>query len=472
MNPPKIGGSRTDLVRSKLWRMLAAGLIILLIAIVDWRVELDVAFGFLYVFPLILVGTVSGRWQIALVATVCTALADLFDPYPFVAEVSVPKDILVFWSLAGTGLYAHAVTRTRHLAREAEEQFEFLVQTNPAAILTMNDSGQILLANAAAHHLFRASAGGLFGRTIRDYLPTLAQIQARAEHAKTIQSSVECRGQRSTGEGFLAEVFFSTYDTAMGRRIAAVIIDVSEALREREISGLDQLLAGSRILVGAVFHEVRNLCSAIAINYENLVRSEELVGNRNVEALGALVAALRRISASEITESVRDSDAATVDLDETVADLRLVLDPFCDESGIVVQWQIPGDLPKVWADRHRLLQVLLNLMRNSERALADQEVKRIDVSASSADDRVLIRVTDTGPGLASATHLFEAFQPGAESTGLGLYLSRALLRSFGGDLRHDPAVPGCSFVIELSTVSFENESDRANAHGTHPIAVG
>ncbi|HEX6463108.1 MAG TPA: PAS domain S-box protein, partial [Vicinamibacterales bacterium] len=352
-------------MRSEVWRVAAAGLMILAIAIVDWRVEFDVAFGFLYVFPLIVVGTVLPRWQIALVATLCTALADIFDPYPFVAAISVPHDILVFLSLAGTGFFAQAVTRSRQLAREAEEQFSFLVQTSAAAILMMTDDGEIRLANAAAHHLFRASPGTLPGRNVRSYLPALGQIPSRAEPSKTIQSAVECRGQRATGDVFLAEVFFSRYNTAAGPRVAAVVIDVSEALREREISGLDQLMAGSRILVGAVFHEVRNLCSAIAINYETLARTGELTGNKNFEAMGALVATLTRMNSAGLKD-LPNSDAAAVDLSEVVSDLRLVLDPFCEEAGIAVHWDVPGDLPRVWADRHRLLQVLLNLMRNSE----------------------------------------------------------------------------------------------------------
>ena len=110
---------------------------------------------------------------------------------------------------------------------------------------------------------------------------------------------------------------------------------------------------------------------------------------------------------------------------------------------------------------------------DSERALADCHPKRIDVTASATDERVRIRVTDTGPGLASVTRLFEPFQLDAESTGLGLYLSRALLRSFGGDLQHDATVPGCSFVIELQTVPPRNEhADSINADGTYPVALG
>jgi signal transduction histidine kinase len=101
---------------------------------------------------------------------------------------------------------------------------------------------------------------------------------------------------------------------------------------------------------------------------------------------------------------------------------------------------------------------LLNLIKNSKRALETADFKQIDISASSSGGRVFIRVTDTGPGIASVEKLFQPFQQGAEATGLGLYLSRALMRSLRGDLRHDPAVSGCSFVIEFAVAGAPEKS--------------
>jgi len=61
---------------------------------------------------------------------------------------------------------------------------------------------------------------------------------------------------------------------------------------------------------------------------------------------------------------------------------------------------------------------------------------------------------------------------GAQSTGLGLFLSRAFVRSFHGELRHDPTVAGCSFVIELAVAGpREREFSRMAEHGTHPVAT-
>jgi PAS domain S-box-containing protein len=454
------------LIRTVWGRVALAVALIGIVALVDWRVEPDIAFGFLYVFPMFLLGTVWPRSGLVAVAGLCTALADLYDPYPFVLIQSVAHDILVFISLAGTGLYAHAVTQSRLLAREADEQFELLVNTSPAAILTTTDDGTILLANTAAHRVLRAEPETLPGRNIRRFLPALTQIPPREKEATPLQSTLQCRATRETGEGFLADVFFAAYRTARGPRLAAVIVDVSEALRERELTGLDQLLAGSRVLVSAVLHEVRNLASALTITTQTLGRGERLAGNRDFVALEALVRTVSQLASAGLARAATDTEATTLDVAEVVEDLRLVLDPYCEEAEIALLWEVRPRLPRVWADRHRLLQVLLNLVRNSERALESSSLKRIDVTISGESDRVAIRVTDSGPGPLSPEHLFEPFQEGARATGLGLYLSRALVRAFGGELRYDPIGPGCSFVIELP-VGHPGDTPPSVTHGGH-----
>ncbi len=466
-------------------RVAVAALLILAVAVIDWQVDLPLAFGFLYLGPILLVGTVWPRWGILAMATLCTLLSHVFAP-PFPLNVSLPEDLLVFIALAGTGLFAFEISRTRArelenlhrverevaARRSAEEQLEFLIESSPVAILTMAPDCVVLRANQAAHKLFGVPDGELIGKSMRRYVPALGRVPFGGAAQPAFRTEMQCRGQRNTGDVFLADVFFSTYQTVMGPRLAALVVDASEQLREREESGLEQLLASSRIVVGAVSHEVRNVCSAIAVIYENLARSGALRADRDFEALGSLVEALTRIASVELKQSQRPNQVGGIDLFETLDELRIVLEPYCREAGIDVHWSVPEELPPVWAERHSLLQVLLNLIKNSERALENAAAKRIDISVSTSGHVVLVRVTDSGPGLSSTEKLFQPFQHGAQSTGLGLFLSRAFVRSFHGDLRHDPTVAGCSFVIELAVAGpSERESSRMAEHGTHPVAT-
>jgi PAS domain S-box-containing protein len=463
-----------------------AGLLIAVVALIDWHVDLNIAFGFLYLFPMLLVGTVLPPWQILLTALLCTFLSDFFDPFPFTLSVALPQDILVFSSLAGTGLFAYEITRSRRremqnlrrveeemaARREVEEQLEFLIDSSPAAILTMGADAVILRANSAAHSLLGAPDEGLPGKSIRRYIPALGRVPFTGETPQAFRTEMQCRGERANGDVFLANVFFSTYNTGMGPRLAALVVDASEDLREREESSLEQLMAGSRILVGAVSHEIRNVCGAIAVVYENLVRGGALNGTKDFEALGSLVETLNKIASLELKQSARDSEIGGIDLQETLDDLKIVLEPYCQEADIAVHWDIPPELPAVWADRHSLLQVLLNLTKNSERALEGADLKRIDIAVREGKGVVSIRVTDSGPGIGSVDKLFQPFQKGADSTGLGLYLSRAFVRSFRGDLRHDPAAPGCSFVIDLAVAgSHETDYGRTGKQATNPAVA-
>lgn len=463
-----------------------AALLIAGIALLDWRIDLNIYFGFLYVFPMLLAGTVLWRWQILLVAFLCTVLSEFFDPFQFELVASLPRDILAFSALSGMGLLAREATQRREreqenlnrvekeasARREAEEQLKFLVQSSPAAILTMSENGEILLANAAAHRLLAVTEGALIGRNISRYIASLGCVPSVEETPQTFRTEMQCRGERDNGEVFLANVFFSTYQTASGPRLAALVLDASEELRDREEYSLERLLAGSRILVAAVSHEVRNVCGAISVIYENLTRNGALKNNTDFEALGSLVETLHKIAALELRQSTSSSEAQVLDFRETLDDLRIVLEPYCEEGDITLNWSVPEDLPAVWADRPSLLQVLLNLTKNSGRALENSEVKHIGITVAVEHKNVLVRVSDSGPGIASPERLFQPLQKGADSTGLGLFLSRAFMRSFRGDLRHDPEAPGCSFVIELAIAGDrEPDSWRAGKHATHSTVI-
>ena len=104
-------------------------------------------------------------------------------------------------------------------------------------------------------------------------------------------------------------------------------------------------------------------------------------------------------------------------------------------------------MPLVRADRYGLIQVFLNLAKNSRRAMESAEVKKLSVSAAADGRTVVVRFEDTGTGVSSPEDLFRPFQPGANSTGLGLYVSRAIMRSFGGELLYEPRIKECCFAV-------------------------
>lgn len=248
--------------------LLKAGFVTALIAFADWRADRDVTLSFLYLFPMLMVGSVLERWQIGMVAALCTALAELFDSFEWHAATGIPRDILIFAAFLGMGLFVYEVVRSRQAAlrhlqqieaesearRAAEEQLKVLVDSSPVAIFTAESDGRVLQANDAAHRLFAVPPGSLPGKSIREFLPSLINVPAPEQNGPVFRTVMQCRGRRHDGEAFLADMWFSTYRTSVGSRLAAMVVDTSEDLRNREEFSLHQLLAASRILVGAVSH--------------------------------------------------------------------------------------------------------------------------------------------------------------------------------------------------------------------------
>jgi two-component system sensor kinase FixL len=424
-----------------------AGVMVALIAWADWRLP-DASIGYLYLLPLLLASAALNGVQILTLALVCAILREIFDP----AEDSLARLMTVTIGFAMTGFFVAEVNHRRRLLmdhlnerRDADLQLRILIDTSPLAILTLDDHARIRLANASARDLF-GFADDPQGQDVQPYLPLLERLLHSHYSGGKIRTSLECNGQRCNGEVFLAHVWLSTYRLSGGPGLAAVVWDASEQLRDREGAGLDSLMATSRVLIGALSHEIRNLASAAASAHAGL--GNVASGHESYQALGTLIRGLEKIAASGLTvASARE--AAITDLRTVLDEARIVIEPSLREAGISVAWEVGGDLPRVQADHHSLLQVFVNLARNSIRALENSPSREVSITAGLESEMVVVRFRDTGPGVERPELLFKAFQPGADSHGLGLYISRAILRAHGGGLQYEAQPAGSCFTVEL-----------------------
>jgi hypothetical protein len=74
--------------------LLLAGLLIAAIAVTDWKIVFEATLGFLYMFHLILLGTIWGYGRLALAAAFCTYLSARLDAFP--VDMQIPRNILIF----------------------------------------------------------------------------------------------------------------------------------------------------------------------------------------------------------------------------------------------------------------------------------------------------------------------------------------------------------------------------------------
>jgi PAS domain S-box-containing protein len=203
--------------------LLVSAAVILAIALVDWRTEPYVSLGFLYLFPIMLAAGFLPRWAVALLGVACAVLSALFS----LLEVSFIRLAFETLALAGCGLFVGEVLRNRRQSLEAEERLRVLVETSPAAIVTVDERGFIELANRAAAELIAPRDGHLVGNPIAAFLPELHHA-LRWEEGPQFRTAMQCRGHRGNGESFMADVWFSTYKEGAKPKLAAIIADVTD----------------------------------------------------------------------------------------------------------------------------------------------------------------------------------------------------------------------------------------------------
>jgi two-component system sensor kinase FixL len=199
--------------------------IVLAIAAIDWWTKPYVSLGFLYLFPIMLAAGFLPRWALVLMGVACAVLSERFsnlDPADALLRTSFEALALV-----GSGLFISEVLRNRRLRLASQERLRVLVETSPAAIVTVDEHGFIELANQAAAELLLPRDGHLIGQPIAAFLPELHHA-LRWEEGPQFRTSMQCRGHRGNGESFLADVWFSSYKEGTAPRLAAIIADVTE----------------------------------------------------------------------------------------------------------------------------------------------------------------------------------------------------------------------------------------------------
>jgi signal transduction histidine kinase len=434
---------------------LTAGLVLL-----EWRFRFDFSLGIFYTLPVCVAATALTRVQIVGFGIFCAVVRAPFTPAASNLE-SLLKFVMASIAYCCAGLLVVEMSNNRRrllehfarlrleqdLRRHAEEQLRILVESSPAAILTINKNMQVEAANHAAHDMLRYPFGALRGKSVAGYFPTFSDALQLSMKDHPVRTAVSGWAKRSDDQLFPIQAWFSIYGKSDDRRLAAIVVDTSEDVRDRQRENFQHALDYNRLIAGAVSHEIRNLCSAITVVCSNLRRRKDLQGNADFEALNGLVEGLSRLASVTLKHKSQEQPAAPIDLKSLLDQLRVVIEPDWEEADGTVSWVTPEQLPEVAGDAHGLLLIFLNLCQNSLRAVEGMEHRELTVSVSSVGEDAVITFLDTGHGVAEPESLFHPFRPEADGSGLGLFVSRELARSFGGDLTHVPRERGAEFRV-------------------------
>lgn len=196
-------------------------------------------------------------------------------------------------------------------------------------------------------------------------------------------------------------------------------------------------------VLAMVAHDVRNPLNAILMATELLRRGAEDRARRPVDTIRRSAARIEcmiqdllnvaRMEAGRLTLEANRVPAAQMVSESVEAQKTLAA-----HASLVVRLDLAPDLPDVWADRDRLLQILENLIGNAIKFT--DEGGTITVGAAPRDGQVLFSVADTGAGIPAKNlpHVFDRFWQAGDGerggAGLGLAIVKGLVEAHGGHI--------------------------------------
>ncbi len=380
-----------------------------------------------------------------------------------------------------------ATQRGLQQRERAHEAFKSaMVDHAPLAIVTTGGAqgeGRIVDFNPAAERMFGLPREQALGREL-----TEALLPESARGARRLgQGEGTVTGQHTSGRefpmqllSFRVQIDGQPFDTHFITDLSAQTEASTQIERQREALRQSEKLSAMGTLLAGVAHELNNPL-AIVMGRSSLLE-EKLAAVAGTElahggvASTALEADARRIreAAERCGRIVRTflnmarqkpPERHAVALNDIVRAAADMLGYTLRSHGITVQLHLADNMPVVQADADQLGQVVLNLMVNAQQAMAGVATPRVLLLTSGVqapregstqhEPRVWLRVADSGPGVPSAVRarLFEPFfttKAAGFGTGLGLSVSRSIVREHGGELTLEDSALGAGASFHLS----------------------
>jgi len=368
--------------------------------------------------------------------------------------------------MVGSIIDITALKMTEQKLRESDERFRLAAQATRDAIWDWDRQTDCVWRGSGFQSLFGYRPDEVeesFDWWIERIHPAdrdrvLSQIPG-PEANNSQQCAFEYRFRRAdnTYADVIDRGFVMHDDDGRAVRMIGSIMDISERRRAEELAHMHQaeLAHRSRIstmgeIATGIAHELNQPLTAINNYAESCMRAiatgspagDEKIVNwigkiaNNTHRAAQMIRRLR--SFTRKSEPTR----ITLEVEELVEEVIDLLEAETRMKSMRIRWQ-PCERMTVSVDRIQIEQVLVNLLRNAYEAMAGNPAddRRVTITATRRDEKVLISVEDAGEGIAAENleRVFDAFFTNKPNgVGIGLAISRSIVEDHGGRLWVEP----------------------------------
>jgi PAS domain S-box-containing protein len=333
-------------------------------------------------------------------------------------------------------------------------QFESLLHGITDPLLIVNRDLNLLWANDAAKENWFFSGSVLQGQLCRKIDMCQQLCEEECLFRECFNSNTELRRNyyHSSGRSMMIRVFPASSDNGNPQSVIVFAQDITEVLKTRtEIARASQLASVGE-LAANVAHEINNPLHGI-INYADILKMKPHDPEFTRDLVTRIATEGERISLIvrnllEYTRRKNDNPGPAA-LSMIFESADMLLGHKLRMKNIVIELDLPVNLPLIRARSNQLQQVFINLLNNAHDALLEKEFaetdqKQIRISAKTLGDMVEICFEDNGPGIPDLVlnRVFESFfttKPVGSGTGLGLSISKSIINEHGGEMRVESA---------------------------------
>ncbi len=388
-------------------------------------------------------------------------------------EIPVSLTISPIKDKEGKIIGASKIARDITLHKQASEKLAWLaaiVDSSTDAIVSKTLEGIIISWNTAARRMFGYTEKEAIGKHISMIIPAgrineeniiISKIRNgdQIKHFETVRIAKD-------GRKVNISLTVSPIRGQKGKIVGAskIIRDITEQIKTSEklklySKQLEQMNSYKDNFIGMASHELKTPLASINGYLQILERSIEGAQNKlfvkkaitQVAKLAALVSDLLDIS--KIQSGKLSLNCVKFDFNELLEEVTETIQQ--TTSSHVFELQI-GSSVKINADRHRLEQVLINLLTNSTKYSPDAE--KVIIKSAIKDNCVRVSVQDFGIGIPREEHdkIFSRFYRVEEPAhtfsglGLGLYIANEIISMHKGKLWVESAPQrGSTFFFEI-----------------------